>query len=61
VRREDFGYPARRLPYIAFPYGVGHPYYNISYGYYRPLHRRGCAGWAERKRTHQRRCGPHGP
>jgi hypothetical protein len=33
-----FGYPARRLPYVAFPYGVGYPYYTISYGYYRPPH-----------------------
>jgi hypothetical protein len=32
-----FGYPKhRRYPYVAFPYGVGYPYYNISYGYYRP-------------------------
>jgi hypothetical protein len=35
-----FGYPTHRrpwgYPYVAFPYGVGYPYYNISYGYYRP-------------------------
>lgn len=35
-----FGYPTHRrpwgYPYTAFPYGNGYPYYNISYGYYRP-------------------------
>jgi glycine/D-amino acid oxidase-like deaminating enzyme len=35
-----FGYPPSRrpwgYPYVAFPYGIGYPYYNISYGYYRP-------------------------
>jgi len=35
-----FGYPTARrpygYPYTAFPYGIGYPYYNISYGYYRP-------------------------
>jgi hypothetical protein len=35
-----FGYPTHRPPYgyryVAFPYGAGYPYYNISYGYYRP-------------------------
>jgi hypothetical protein len=35
-----FGYPTHRppygYPYVAFPYGIGYPYYNISYGYYRP-------------------------
>jgi hypothetical protein len=38
-----FGYPTHRrpwgYPYVAFPYGIGYPYYNISYGYYRPLPR----------------------
>jgi hypothetical protein len=35
-----FGYPTNHrpygYPYVAFPYGNGYPYYNISYGYYRP-------------------------
>lgn len=35
-----FGYPTPRrpygYPYTKFPYGIGFPYYNISYGYYRP-------------------------
>jgi hypothetical protein len=39
----EFGYPTSRrpygYPYVAFPYGIGYPYYNISYGYYRPPRR----------------------
>ena len=40
-----FGYPTYRrpygYPYVDYPYGIGYPYFGISYGYYRPLPRRG--------------------
>ena len=34
--------PPYGYPYLDFPYGIGFPYYGISYGYYRPPSWRCC-------------------